>query len=66
MIQGLQERSEIQVLHATGEANYEQYMAQLKKKGYIVITAGKYPLGFGKLAPDGSIKNLYPKAWRLI
>ena len=40
--------------------------AQLKKKGYIVITAGKYPLGFGKLAPDGSIKNLYPKAWRLI
>ncbi len=40
--------------------------AELKKKGYIVIAAGEYPLGFGKLASDGSIKNLYPKAWRLI
>ena len=40
--------------------------SDLKKKGYIVIAAGEYPLGFGKLAPDGSIKNLYPKAWRLL
>lgn len=31
----LSKRSEIQVLHATGEANYEQYMAQLKKKGEL-------------------------------
>ena len=28
-------RSEVQVLHATGEANYEQYMAELKKKGTL-------------------------------
>lgn len=31
----LSKRSEIQVLHATGEANYEQYMVQLKKKGEL-------------------------------
>lgn len=28
-------RSEVQVLHATGEANYQEYMAELKKKGDI-------------------------------
>ena len=38
--------------------------ASLKKKGYIVIAVNGYPLGFGKISGDGSIKNLYPKAWR--
>lgn len=28
-------RSDVQVLHATGDANYEQYMAELKKKGSL-------------------------------
>ena len=31
----LSDRSDVQVLHATGEANYEQYMAELKKKGSL-------------------------------
>ena len=38
----------------------------LKKKGTIIIAVGKYPLGFGKITSDGSIKNQYPKAWRLV
>ena len=35
-------------------------------KGYVVISAGGFPLGFGKRSADGMIKNLYPKAWRLL
>ena len=38
----------------------------LNKKGYVVIAVDGFSLGCGKLAPDGSVKNLYPKAWRLI
>ena len=40
--------------------------AGLKKKGHIVIAADGYPLGVGKISPDGSVKNLYPKAWRIL
>ena len=39
---------------------------ELKKKGTVVISVDKYPVGFGKVMSDGSIKNLYPKAWRLV
>ena len=38
----------------------------LKKKGYLVIAVDSYPLGFGKISGDGSVKNMYPKAWRLL
>ncbi len=37
--------------------------SKLKKKGYIVIVCEQFPIGFGKIAPDGNIKNLYPRAW---
>ena len=36
------------------------------QKGTVVIMAEDYPLGFGKRSSDGMIKNLYPKAWRLL
>lgn len=36
------------------------------KKGYVVITVDDYCLGFGKRSSDGMVKNLYPKAWRLM
>jgi len=35
-------------------------------KGYTVITVDGFPVGFGKRSNDGFIKNLYPKAWRLL
>jgi NOL1/NOP2/fmu family ribosome biogenesis protein len=44
----------------------EEEKQTLRKKGYIVIGASEYPLGFGKISGDGSVKNLYPKAWRLV
>lgn len=37
----------------------------IKDKGYIVIGAGDFPLGLGKVS-GRQVKNLYPKAWRLI
>ena len=37
----------------------------IKKRGTVVIAVDRYPLGFGKLSGDMSVKNLYPKAWRL-
>ncbi len=39
---------------------------QLLKKGYVVISVDGFNLGLGKITSDGSIKNLYPKAWRLV
>lgn len=45
--------------------NREEF-PKLNKKGYVVIAVDGFTLGCGKLAPDGSVKNLYPKAWRLI
>ena len=44
----------------------ETLTSQPGSKGYVVITADGFPLGFGKRSPDGIIKNLYPKAWRLM
>ena len=35
-------------------------------KGNVVIAVEGYCLGFGKRSADGMIKNLYPKAWRLM
>ena len=35
-------------------------------KGYMVICVDDYPLGFAKIQGSGSLKNLYPKSWRLI
>lgn len=35
-------------------------------KGYMVVCVDEYPLGFAKLQGAGSLKNLYPKAWRLV
>ncbi len=35
-------------------------------KGPVVIMVEGFPLGFGKRSADGMIKNLYPKAWRLL
>ncbi|MCR4688708.1 MAG: RsmB/NOP family class I SAM-dependent RNA methyltransferase [Saccharofermentans sp.] len=39
--------------------------ASLKNKGFTVIGAGDYPVGLGKVS-GGTIKNLYPKAWRIV
>lgn len=36
----------------------------LAANAHIVIAAGKYPLGFAK-TQGATLKNLYPKAWRL-
>ena len=44
----------------------ETLMSEPGNKGYVVISAGGFPLGFGKRSADGMIKNLYPKAWRLL
>lgn len=35
-------------------------------KGPVVISVDGFPLGFGKRSSDGMIKNMYPKAWRLL
>ena len=35
-------------------------------KGNVLIAAEGFCLGFGKRSADGMIKNLYPKAWRLM
>ncbi len=35
-------------------------------KGNVVIAVEGFCLGFGKRSADGMIKNLYPKAWRLM
>jgi len=43
----------------------EEELSKLKKKGIVVICVKDYPLGLGKL-DNGTIKNMYPKAWRLI
>lgn len=45
---------------------YDEEKTNIKSKGYVVICCDSYPLGLGKLNGDGSIKNLYPKAWRLV
>ena len=37
----------------------------IKNRGYVLITVDGYPLGFGK-NDKGMIKNMYPKAWRLL
>lgn len=34
-------------------------------KGYVVVCVDSYPLGFAKIQ-GSSLKNLYPKAWRLV
>ena len=47
-----------ETIQVTGEDN-------VTSKGTVVVGAGKAPLGLGKI--DGSqVKNMYPKAWRLI
>ncbi|HPG63894.1 MAG TPA: NOL1/NOP2/sun family putative RNA methylase [Saccharofermentans sp.] len=46
-------------------ANEEENKA-LKTKGFVVVCVDNYPLGFAKKTPDGTFKNLYPKAWRLV
>ena len=37
----------------------------IKRRGVILITVDGFPLGLGKI-DNGMIKNMYPKAWRLI
>ena len=39
---------------------------EIAKKGYVVICVDSYPLGFAKLQGPGVLKNMYPKAWRLV
>jgi 16S rRNA C967 or C1407 C5-methylase (RsmB/RsmF family)/NOL1/NOP2/fmu family ribosome biogenesis protein len=34
-------------------------------KGYVLVCAGRYPVGWGKWS-DGMLKNEYPPAWRWI
>ena len=38
---------------------------EIKRRGVILITVDGFPLGLGKI-DNGMIKNMYPKAWRLI
>ena len=40
-------------------------MTGIKSSGYVVIGVDKYPLGLGKIS-GSTIKNLYPKAWRMM
>lgn len=44
----------------------ETLTAEPGSKGTVVIMVEGFPLGFGKRSADGMIKNLYPKAWRLL
>ena len=37
----------------------------IKNSGVAVIAASGFPLGLGKIS-NGAVKNMYPKAWRLI
>lgn len=63
------ERNDDRVIrYLKGETIYADQVEQekLKSKGTIVISVDGYPLGFGKISSDGSIKNMYPKAWRLM
>ncbi|SCW28484.1 NOL1/NOP2/sun family putative RNA methylase [Ruminococcaceae bacterium YRB3002] len=38
---------------------------QLRRKGVVVIAVDGHPLGLGKI-DNGTVKNMYPKAWRLV
>ena len=40
--------------------------AALVRNGYIVLEADVFPVGLGKVSSDGKVKNLYPKAWRIM
>ena len=60
--------SELTIRYLKGETiniDFNDY-PELKKKGTVIIAVDKYPVGFGKITSDGSVKNLYPKAWRLV
>lgn len=43
----------------------DEEATRLIKKGTIVIAVDSFPLGFGKVTGK-QIKNMYPKAWRII
>ena len=44
--------------------NYEQ-KGIIKNNGIVVIGVNGFPLGLGKVS-SGTVKNMYPKAWRLL
>lgn len=44
----------------------ETLMTEPGPKGNVLIAVDGFCLGFGKRSADGMIKNLYPKAWRLM
>ena len=44
----------------------ETLVTDPRTAGIVVIAAEGFCLGFGKRSSDGMIKNLYPKAWRLM
>ena len=48
-----------------GETISASGMDGIKNAGYVVIGVDKYPLGLGKVS-GSTVKNLYPKAWRLM
>ena len=43
----------------------DEKFSGVKQKGTVVIMVNGFPLGLGKIQ-NGTIKNLYPKAWRLV
>ena len=44
----------------------ETLFSESGRKGYVAVAVKGYPIGFGKKTDDGNIKNLYPKAWRIL
>ncbi len=42
----------------------EDIVASLKVPCYIAVEADGFPVGWGKLSSDGTVKNMYPKGWR--
>jgi len=43
----------------------EEEVSRLKKKGTVVVALSGFPAGLGKVTAS-NIKNMYPKAWRLL
>lgn len=38
---------------------------KLEERGYVVISVDDFPLGFAKNS-NCSMKNIYPKSWRIL
>ena len=62
---GLKADDERVTRYLKGETISSSGFEGIKNSGYVVIGVYDYPLGLGKIS-GSTIKNLYPKAWRLM